>query len=196
MKLLFLITMFATQTLIQNWIYTNTVFSYSISLSNDWKQIPASEIDRVSKLAGIKTVYNEGFYKNDIDKTNNYFSYPYVLTQIHLMDTKENEYDYYAELLIKNQNKIKEGFDETKEKFSAHIEKIEFNGKAFYNKNKHRIYIPFKAKQTNEDEIFGCMIMIIFQKGFFQINLYSDKLSFFNELDNIELTLDSFKSIH
>ncbi len=182
-----------SQLLSPNWTYTNTKYSYSISISNEWKQIPPSEIIRVSKLVDPDVKYNEGFYKKDFQQTNNYFTCPYILTQFHSLDMKENEYDKIAEELSKNQKSLKIGFDETKQKFSNYIEKNDFSGKSFYNKTKHRLYIPLKMKLKNLEETYSCSIMIFCKKGFFQLSLYSKKSTFIKDLENIEYTLDSFK---
>jgi len=169
--------------------YTSWQNHYSFTVPVGWAEIPKSKIDeamqQVSEVADAKFInYDAGFqYENE-----KFFQYPYVLVLQHKVNTPT--YNQIAQSL--NDEFSDKNTDEISNKYSEMMINATVQD-PFIDKKRNIIFTSIETDIVNVGRVKGLVAMFLGKDGITQINFYSIKSEYLENLSTFNLIIDSFE---
>ncbi len=173
----------------ENLNYTNQQNHYSFTLPSNWVEIPKSTIDEVMQQAANMTSgqfinYSAGFQLQNAET----FQYPYILVQEHEVNTPS--YGQIAKTF--ESDKFSESVDKKIDEYSELITNASFQD-PFIDKDRNIIFMNLEMNVANVGEVKGLMAMFLGKNGITQLNFYSVKSKYSENLQTFNQIVDSFR---
>ena len=169
--------------------YTNKQNHYSFTIPSGWTEIPKSTIDKVVQQAADMTSgqfidYAAGFqFENVAD-----FQYPYILVQEYKVNTPS--YDQITKSF--ESNKFSENVNEKIDEYSELMTNASLQD-PFVDKDRDIIFMNLEMDVVNIGKVKGLMAMFLGKSGITQLNFYSVKSEYSENLLTFNQIVDSFR---
>ena len=169
--------------------YTNQQNHYSFTLPSGWVEIPKSTIDDLFRQLADQTGgqfidYAAGFQLED---AQNYFQYPYILVQEHKINTPS-----YSQITQEfESDKFSEGVDKEIDKYSEFMTNATLQD-PFVDKERNIIFMNLEMDVANVGKVKGLLAMFLGKSGITQLNFYSVKSEYSENLSIFNQIIDSF----
>lgn len=169
--------------------YTNQQYHYSFTLPSGWVEIPKSTIDdlfrQLADQAGGQFIdYAAGFQLEDAQF---HFQYPYILVQEHEINTPS----YSLITQVFESDKFSEDVDKEIDKYSELLT-IATLQDPFVDKERNIIFMNLEMDVANVGKVKSLSAMFLGKSGITQINFYSVKSEYSENLSTFNQIIDSF----
>lgn len=169
--------------------YSNQQYHYSFTIPSGWVEIPKSTIDEVmQQVAGMTggqfIDYAVGFQLKDAES----FQYPYILVQQHKVSTPS--YSQITQTF--ESDKFSESINEKIDEYSELMTNASLQD-PFIDKDRNIIFMNLEMDVANVGEVKGLMAMFLGKSGITQLNFYSVKPEYSENLSTFNQIIDSFK---
>jgi len=168
--------------------YTSQQHHYSFTIPNGWAEIPKSTIDEVMQqvvdmTAGQFIDYETGFQLENTEA----FQYPYILVQQHKINTPS--YSQITQTF--ESDKFSESVNEKIDEYSELMTNASLQD-PFVDKERSIIFMNLEMDVVNVGKVKGLLAMFLGKSGITQLNFYSVKSEYSENLLIFNQIIDSF----
>lgn len=169
--------------------YANQQKHYSFTIPSDWVEIPKSTIDEsmqsvVDQTDGQFIDYTAGFQI----KNTKLINYPYILVQEHKINTPS----YIQITKTLGSDKVSDSINKKFAEYSELMSNASIDD-PFVDKERNIIFINTEIDVVNIGKVRGLTAIFLGKESITQLNFYSIKSKYSENLPTFNLIIDSFK---
>jgi hypothetical protein len=186
--ILFCFFLLPTMTGAESLDYTSQQYHYSFTIPSGWVEIPKSIIDEVMQQAADMTSgqfidYATGFQLENTEA----FQYPYILVQQHEVNTPS--YSQITQTF--ESDKFSESVNEKIDEYSELMTNASLQD-PFVDKERSIIFMNIEMDVANIGKVKGLVAIFLGKSGMTQLNFYSVKSKYSENLSTFNQIIDSF----
>ncbi|MDX9778626.1 MAG: DUF2167 domain-containing protein [Patescibacteria group bacterium] len=168
--------------------YVSQQYHYSFTIPSGWVEIPKSTIDEVMQQAADMTGgqfidYAAGFQLENTEA----FQYPYILVQQHKVNTPS--YSQITQTF--ESDKFSESVNKKIDEYSELMTNASLQD-PFVDKERNIIFMNLEMDVANVGKVKGLLAMFLGKSGITQLNFYSVKSEYSENLSTFNQIIDSF----